>query len=192
MRSVMGWPAEKRRKAALAFLALVVALGVALVALPVWLAHRHYDTVLEDIDRRLVRYERLSASRPALEKKLEAVRALGSRKYFLKAGAASLSAAEIQDKVRQLVEGSGGRIISVQPAAPRDEGRFRQVTVTIQANANIMALRKILLQLETSEPYVFVDTLVVRAQVPPGFKPSPGMDPEMFIQFDITGFALIS
>jgi hypothetical protein len=192
MRAVMGWPAEKRRKAALGFLALVAALGIALVALPVWLAHRHYDTLLEDIDRRLVRYERLSAARPALERKLEAVRALGSRKYFLKAGAASLSAAEIQDKVRQFVEGNGGRIISVQPAAPRDEGRFRQVTVTIQANANIMALRKILLQLETSEPYVFVDTLTVRAQVPPGFKPSPGMDPEMFIQFDITGFALIS
>lgn len=192
MRAVMGWPAEKRRKAALGLLAAAVALGVVLVALPLWLAHRHYDDLLEDIDRRLVRYERLSAARPAPEKKLEAVRALDSRKYFLKSGAASLSAAEIQDKVRQLVEGSGGRIISIQPAPPRDEGRFRQVTVTIQANANIMALRKILLQLETNEPYIFVDTLVVRAQVPPGFKPAPGTDPEMFVQFDITGYALIS
>ncbi|MCW5590728.1 MAG: type II secretion system protein M [Burkholderiales bacterium] len=192
MRTVMGWPADKRRKAALGILAAAAALALAIVALPVWLAHRHYDDVLEDIDRRLVRYERLAAARPALEKKLEAVRAVGSRKYFLKAGAASLSAAEIQDKVRQLVEGNGGRIISVQPVAPRDEGRFRQVTVTIQANANIMALRRILLQLETSEPYVFVDALVVRAQVPPGFKPAPGMEPDMFVQLDITGFALIS
>lgn len=192
MRAVMGWPAEKRRKAALGLLAAAVALGVLLVALPLWLAHRHYDDLLEDIDRRLVRYERLSAARPALEKKLEAVRALDSRRYFLKPGAASLSAAEIQDKVRQLVEGNGGRIISIQPVPPRDEGRFRQVTVTIQANANIMALRKILLQLETNEPYIFVDTLVVRAQVPPGFKPAPGTDPEMFVQFDITGYALIS
>jgi len=192
MRAVMGWPAEKRRQAALGLLAAAVALGVLLVALPLWLAHRHYDDLLEDIDRRLVRYERLSAARPALEKKLEAVRALDSRRYFLKPGAASLSAAEIQDKVRQLVEGSGGRIISIQPVPPRDEGRFRQVTVTIQANANIMALRKILLQLETNEPYIFVDTLVVRAQVPPGFKPAPGTDPEMFVQFDITGYALIS
>jgi len=192
MRAVMGWPADKRRKAAQGLLAAAIVLGIAIVALPVWLAHRHYDDALEDIDRRLVRYERLAAARPALEKKLEAVRAAGSRKYFLKAGAASLSAAEIQDKVRQLVEGNGGRIISVQPVAPRDEGRFRQVTVTIQANANIMALRRILLQLETSEPYVFVDTLVVRAQVPPGFKPAPGMEPDMFVQLDITGFALIS
>ncbi|NJD87497.1 MAG: hypothetical protein FIB05_05740 [Betaproteobacteria bacterium] len=192
MRTVMGWPADKRRNAALGLLAAAVALALAIVALPLWLAHRHYDDTLEDIDRRLVRYERLAAARPALEKKLEAVRAVGSRKYFLKTGAASLSAAEIQDKVRQFVEGNGGRIISVQPVAPRDEGRFRQLTVTIQANASIVALRRILLQLETNEPYLFVDSLVVRSQVPPGFKPLPGMDPEMFVQFDITGFALIS
>lgn len=192
MRAVMGWPADQRRKAALGLLAAAVALVTALVALPLWLAHRHYDDALEDIDRRLVRYERLAAARPALEKKLEAVRALGSRKYFLKSGAASLSAAEVQDKVRQFVEANGGRIISIQPVPPRDEGRFRQVTVTIQANANVVALRRILLQLETNEPYIFVDSLVVRAQVPPGYKPPPGMDPDMFVQFDVTGFAPIS
>ncbi len=192
MRAVMGWPADQRRKAALGLLAAAVTLVTALVALPLWLAHRHYDDALEDIDRRLVRYERLAAARPALEKKLEAVRALGSRKYFLKSGAASLSAAEVQDKVRQFVEANGGRIISIQPVPPRDEGRFRQVTVTIQANANVVALRRILLQLETNEPYIFVDSLVVRAQVPPGYKPPPGMDPDMFVQFDVTGFAPIS
>lgn len=184
------WPPEKRRKAALGILAAVAVLAVALVGLPLWLAHRHYDNALEDIDRRLVRYERLAAARPALEKKLEAVRAMGSRKYFLKASAASLSAAEIQEKVRQIVDGNGGRLISVQAVPSRDEGRFRQVTVTIQANANVAVLRKILQQIETAEPYVFVDSMTVRAQVPPGYKPAPGADPEMFIQFDISGFAL--
>lgn len=188
--TVQSWPAEKRRKAALGLLGLSVVLLVAIVGLPLWLAHRHYDTALEDIDKRLVRYERLAAARPDLEKKLEGVRAIGSRKYFLKANAASLSAAEIQEKVRQLVESGGGRLISVQAVPPRDDGRFRLVTVTIQANANIGALRKILHAAETAEPYVFIDSLTVRAQVPPGFKPPAGADPEMFVQLDISGFAL--
>jgi general secretion pathway protein M len=190
MRSVMGWPAEKRRKAALGFLLAAVVALVALVAFPLWLAHRHYDEVLDDIDRRLVRYERLAAARPALQQKLDAVRALGSRKYFLKATAASLSAAEIQERARQFVEGNGGRIISVQVGQHKEHGRFRQVTVTVQANANIFATRKMLHAIETSEPYVFVDSLMVRSQVPPGFKPGAGFEPEMFIQLDVSGFSI--
>lgn len=191
MRAVMGWSSEKRRQAALGLLGGAILAAVAVVALPLVLAHRHYDEALEDIDRRLARYERLAAARPLLREKLEAVRALGSRKYFLKASAASLSAAEIQERVRQFVEGNGGRLISVQVAQPRDDGRFRQVTVTVQANANIAAMRKFLHAIETAEPYLFVESLTVRAQVPPGFKPAPGFEPEMFIQLDVSGFAIV-
>jgi general secretion pathway protein M len=189
MLAVMGWPPEKRRKAALGFLAAAIVAAMAAFALPLWLAHQHYDEALEDIDRRLVRYERLAAARPALQQKLEAVRALGSRKYFLKASAPSLSAAEIQERVRQFVEGQGGRLISVQVAQPKEEGGFRQVTVTVQANANISGTHKILHAIESGEPYLFVDAMTIRAQVPPGFKPAPGFEPEMFIQLDISGFA---
>lgn len=190
MRAVLGWPPEKRRKAALGFLAGAMALLAVLVAVPLWLAHRHYDEALDDMDRRLTRYERLAAARPALERKLAAVRAIDSRRYFLRASAASLASAEMQERVRQFVEAAGGRIISVQVGQPRDEGRFRQVTVTLQLNANTQALRKILLTMESSEPYVFVDSLMVRAQVPPGYKAPPGFEPEMFIQLDVSGYAI--
>lgn len=190
MRAVMGWSPEKRRQAALAFLAAAVVIGVAAIAAPLWLAHRHYDNALEDMDARLVRYERLAASRPALEQKLEAVRAMGGRKYFLKATAASLSAAEIQERVRQFIDTTGARLISVQVGSPRDDGRFRQVTVTVQLNASTPSLRRILLALESAEPSIFVDSLMVRAQVPPGYKMQPGFEPEMFIQFEISGYAI--
>ena len=190
MRAILGWTPEKRRKAALAFLAGAVALLALVVALPIWFAHRHYDAALDDLDRRLSRYERLAAARPALERKLVAVRAMDSRRYFLKASTASLSSAEMQERVRQFVEAAGGRIVSVQVGQPRDEGRFRQVSVTLQLNASTPVLRKILLALESSEPYVFVDSLMVRAQVPPGYKPPPGMEPEMFIQLDISAYAI--
>ncbi len=191
MRAILGLPPEKRRKAALGLFAAVVVAAVALIAIPLWMAHRHYDEALDEIDGRLVRYERLAAARPALQQKLEAVRALGSRKYFLKASAPSLSAAEIQERARQFVESNGGRLISVQVAQPKDDGRFRQVTVTVQANANITATRKILHSLETGEPYLYVDSFTIRAQVPPGFKPAPGFEPEMFIQLDVSGFAIV-
>lgn len=192
MHAILGWAPEKRRNAALAFLGAALVIAAAIVALPLWLAHRHYDDALEDMGRRLERYERMMAARPMLEEKLEAVRAMNSKRFFLKASAASLSAAEVQERVRQLVEGGGGRLISVQVGQPRDEGRFRQVSVTVQLNANIMALRRILLAAETAEPYMFVDALTVRSQVPPGYKGMPGLEPEMFVQVDISGLTIVN
>ncbi len=106
---------------------------------PLWLAHRHYDEALEDIDRRLVRYERLAAARPALQAEARGGPRHGQPQVFPQGLRASLSAAEIQERVRQFVEGNGGRLISVQVAQPKEDGRFRQVTVTVQANANICA-----------------------------------------------------
>ena len=190
MFSVAHWPAEKKKRLAIGLLAGSVALVLATFALPVWLVHRHYDDALEQIEQRLTRYERLAATRPELQAKLEAVRAINSRKYFLKSSAASLAAAEIQERAKNFVEANGGRPISVQVAAPRDDGRFKQLTVTVQLNANITALRKILYAIETSEPYLFIDNVMIRSQVPPGFKASPGFEPEMFIQFDVSAYAI--
>lgn len=192
MRAIKSLPPDKRRNAALWLLAGAGLFVLALIALPLWLAHRHYDEALDDLGGRLVRHERLAAARPALQSKLDAVRAVGSRRYFLKASAASLAAAEIQERARQFVEGNGGRLISVQVAQPREDGRFRQVTVTVQANANIFATRKILQAIESAEPYLFIDAMMIRAQVPPAFKPAPGFEPEMFLQVDVSGFALAS
>jgi len=54
----------------------------------------------------------------------------------------------------------------------------------------IFALRKILNTIESNTPYLFVENLTVRTQVPAGFKPQPGAEPDMFVQFDISGYAL--
>ena len=78
----------------------------------------------------------------------------------------------------------------MQAPTSRDEGRYRQITVNVQLTANIFALRKILNAIETNTPYLFVDNLTVRTQVPANFRPRPGAEPEMFVQFDVSGYAL--
>jgi hypothetical protein len=52
-------------------------------------------------------------------------------------------------------------------------------------------LRQVLHALEGREPYMFLDNLTVRAQVPPGFKPQAGFEPEVFVQFDVSAYASI-
>jgi len=183
---------KQSRRLAVGLLAGLVVIVVAAVGIPVWLLQRHYDSSLADYAGKLERYRRIAATRPEAARQLEALRSKDTRRFFLRPGAPALSAAESQEVVRQLVESSGGRLISLQPPVVKEEGRYRQVTVNVQITANVFAMRKILHAIESHTPYLFIDNLVVRSQVPGNFKPAPGGEPEMFLIFDISGYAFTS
>lgn len=180
---------EQSRRLAVGILAAVVILAIAAVAIPVWLAHRHYDRALADMTDRFERYRRLASTRPEVVRNLEAVRAKEARKFFLRPGGAALSAAEVQESVRQIIEANSAKLITMQVPASNDEGRYRRVVVNVQLTANIQALRKILHRIEAGTPLLFVDNLMVRSQVASTFKPGPGAEPEMFVQFDVYGYS---
>ena len=184
-------PLQSRRLAIAILIGAILAV-IAVIGIPVWMLHRHYDAALTDLNDKLDRYRRISAGRPEAARQLEALRSKDTRRFFLRTGAAALSAAEAQEAVRALVESSGGRLISLQPPTVKEEGRYRQVTVNVQITANIFAMRKILHAIESNTPCLFVDNLVVRSQVPGNFKPAPGGEPEMFLIFDVSGYALPS
>ncbi len=178
------------RRLAVGILTGTVLLVALVVALPVWLLHRYYNEAIADNAGKLERYARIAGTRPEVAKQLEAMRAKEPRRFFLRSGAAALSAAEAQEAIRTIVEGQGGKLISIQPPTSKEEGRYRQIASSVQIQANIFALRKILNAVETNVPYLFVDNLSVRTQVPPGHRPQPGAEPEMFVTFDVIGYAL--
>ena len=180
---------DQSRRLALGVLAGALLAIVAFVAVPVWLVHRHYDAAIADMIDKLDRYRRIATTRPEVVRSLEAVRAKEARKFFLRTGGAALSAAEVQEAIRTLVEANGGRLISTQVPSAKDEGHYRQVSVNVQLTANILALRKILHRIEGGTPLLFIDNLRVQSQVPSTFKPGPGAEPEMFVTFDVYGYA---
>ena len=181
---------EQSRRAAIAILVGAIVAIAAAVALPIWLLHRHYDTALADSAEKLDRYNRLAATRPAIAQQLEAMRSKEPRKFFLRGGPPALSAAEAQEAVRTIVEGNGGRLITMQAPVTKDDARYRQIIVNVQMTANVQAMRKILYAIENHVPYLFIDNLTIRSQVPANFRPTPGSEPEMFLQFDVSGYTL--
>ena len=122
--------------------AIVVVLSVLL--LPLLLLHKHYDDTIAMLSDRLERYRRVAAQAPEYRKALDAMREKEGRRFFLKNTAPNLAGAELQELVRAAIEGNGGRITTSQNQAPRDEGRFKQISVTVQFFASTAALQKIL------------------------------------------------
>lgn len=184
-------PESQQRAVAVMFLAILIAVVLALVIVPVVLMHRHYDEAITNFKDLLQRYQRISAQAPEYRKALDAMRERDARRFLLKNTAPNLAGAELQEIVRAAVEGNGGRITTSQNQAPKDDGRFRQIGVNLQFFATTQNLQKILFALESQQPYLLVENLTIRPiNAFRGFRPPPGQEPEVNVQMDVAAFSV--
>jgi hypothetical protein len=182
-------PARQRALAAGLLLIAIVAVLAAVLG-PIIALHRHYDAAIADTSDRLVRYRRVAAQAPALRNALDAMQQRDGRRFFLKNTATNLAGAELQELVKAAIEGNGGRITTSQNTSAREDGRFREIGVNVQFFATTPALQKILLAIETHQPYLIVENLTVRPlNAFRGFKPAPGQEPELNVQLDVGAWA---
>lgn len=194
--SVPMWlPSDPRRRRGLAatLLILMAALIVSAVVVPAVLLHRHYDVSIARLSRQVSTQTAFNAMRPRLTEKLEKLKSRDVRKFFLKGTSSALALAELQETVRGTIESNGGRVAGSSPQgnATKDEGTYRPVAATFTFNANNTNLRRVLYMLETREPYLFVESIVIQPQVGSTWRPPPGSpEPDMFVQLDVRGFAL--
>ena len=183
-------PPARQRILAVGLLVAAAAIALSIVVVPLWSLHKHYDDAIADLNDRIERYRRIAAQAPEYRKALDAIRAKDGRRFFLKNTAPNLAGAELQEQVRAAIEGNGGRITTSQNQGPKDDGRFRQITVTVQFFASTPALQRILHALEAQPPYLSVESMTMRPlNAFRGFKPAPGQEPEINVQLDVAGFA---
>jgi hypothetical protein len=181
---------RQSRTAAVALLIASIVLALGLLLLPVVLLHKHYSDAISSLTDRLARYRKVAAQAPEYRAALDAMREKNGGSFFLKNKAPNLAGAELQELVRAAIEGNGGRITTSQNQSPKDEGRFKQITVNVQLFATTPNLQKILNALETQQPYLVVENITLRPlNAFRGFKPGPGQEPEVNVQLDVAAFA---
>jgi len=176
-------------------LALTLFFGILLIALlallgPLILLHRHYDKAIAETTDRVAILRRIAAQAPELRRALDTMKERDSRRFFLRNTAPNLAGAEMQELVKAAIESNGGRITTSQNTSPREDGRFKQIGVNVQFFATTPSLQKLLGVLESQQPYLLVDNITIRPlNAFRGFKPGPGMEPEVNVQLDVSAFA---
>lgn len=176
--------------AAVAILMLILALVVSAIAIPLWLLNRRYDMAVDDAASRLQRYSKIVGMRDGLQQKSFEVKALESTRHFLKSASPALAAAELQEQVKAILDENGGKLTSIQILPHKDDGQYRQVSVVLQFNAPLSAVKAMLHALESAHPYLFIDNFQMRVANPFGQSKDANNEPELFVQFELTGFAL--
>lgn len=182
-------PARQRALALTMFVAVLVIVLLVLLG-PLILLHRHYDRAIAETTDRVAHLHRIAAQAPELRRALDSMKERDGRRFFLRNTAPNLAGAELQELVKAAIESNGGRITTSQNTSPRDDGRFKQIGVNVQFFATTPALQKLLGALESQQPYLLVDNITVRPlNAFRGFKPGPGMEPEVNVQLDVSAFA---
>ncbi len=175
-------------------LAALVLLILTIVVGPISWLYYHYDQAIDKQADLLARYSRLGATTADLARQLEALKAKNPREFFLKSTVPAMAASEVQEMVKTAVEGNGGKVISLQIPAHKDDGNFRKVTVNIQMSATVTATQKIFYALETQKPYFLLDNVSIHSnalRIPRDANPL-GPEIEHIVQFDVFGYAVLA
>lgn len=101
----------------------------------------------------------------------------------------ALAAASLQEVVNATVEGSGGRLRSIQILPAKDDGKFRRISVRAQMSATIVQLARLLYAFEANKTYLFVDNLDVANRRARRRKDQAiEMDPTLIVRLDLSGY----
>ena len=153
--------------------------------------HARYDAAIAQELDKIARYQRIAAARSDYETHIRQVKAMDAAKFYLKSSAPSLAAADIQQVVQAVNEANGLNTESMQIAPHKDEDGHRKVTLNVRLRGKLQSVQSMLHSLEATQPYLFVDSLNIQSTVRSNFVPTPNVDPDVQVQFDLHGYALL-
>jgi general secretion pathway protein M len=178
-----------RRTVALGLLAAVLAVFWLLGPQPYLDALGAADAEVARAQSLVTRYARLASEKGALQAQVAAMRAERGRGQGTFPGDnAQLVAANMQDRVKRLVESNAAVARSTQVLPTRDEAGFRQVSIRVTMESEIEGMQKIFHALESSNPYLFLNNVDIRSRVIRSRPQAADKPMSLNVTFDIYGY----
>lgn len=179
------------RLLALSLLCLLVGIIFLGAVLPVWRIYQSNQQAIEEVRGQITRFSRIAAARGALAKQVRQLeKGLNRSRYTLSQESTTLAAAALQERVKAIVEQSGGKLISTQDLPVVEEGPFQRVTVNVRMRVDTDALQTILYELESGLPLLLVDNMMILSRTRGRYTRAPRAGSQSYdldVRFDISG-----
>jgi general secretion pathway protein M len=155
-----------RKLLAVALLAAAVLGAWEFVVRPIAAEFAEHEAAIEQNQLMLVRFARVAGMRGVLEKERDRLKGeIDGRSGLLAGNNPALIGAGLQDRIKGIVSNHGGRLQSAQILQPTGQKEFTRVSVRVVMTSEVPSLQKILYDIETATPYLFVDDVDVRKRV---------------------------
>ena len=177
------------RITAVGLLCLVAATAYAMLIRPLVALYGNQRQTITEQQQLLDRYKRFAAARADLTEQLEALRNdRSAQEGYLQGDNETLVAAQLQNRIRSVVQATGAKLSSTQVLQGSDEANFRRIGVRVTMACNIVDLQKIFHQLEGGHPYLFLDNVDVSGEQARRRSGEAGVREDLNVSFDVYGF----
>lgn len=180
-----------QRIVALVLLVLALVAGGGLVAGPYLAMVGSYEHKLDQLTKKLQHY-RVIVQQGAGTREQQRVltRLERSYGYYLGGDKPTLAAAELQRRVKQVIEQQGGTVVSSQVLGEKNEGGLRQIALRVTMRTGIGTFAQVLHTLEAQPPVLVFENIHIGAR--PGGATArwrgSGNLQEIDVRFDVLGF----
>ncbi|WP_316369362.1 type II secretion system protein GspM [Candidatus Thiodiazotropha sp. CDECU1] len=156
---------RQSRISAIAILILLVMAVLILAIYPIWTMNTAYNAQIEDARFQILRYQRIAKQDARYQQEFSKLkRSQQSDLRYLQSKTDSLANAELQRRIKQVAAAGGGEIISTQTVQISQEEMLNRVAIRVRMKSTLENLTKILHQLETQKPYLFVENISLRSR----------------------------
>jgi general secretion pathway protein M len=181
-----------RASRALAVLILLAAIALVYLAVlqPLIDGYASAGQSIADDAAALARFRRVAAELPRRRAELTALRQRqAASEGFLQGTNEALVAAQIQNRLKALVEAAHGELKSTQVLPVQEEGKYRRITLRAQMMLDMAAAQKVLYGIETASPLLFLDNLDLRVHIGGDrHRERANPDPPLDVRFDVYGY----
>jgi hypothetical protein len=143
----------------------------------------------EESLRELAAYKTEEASRPMLEARLQALRqGAQSVPGLLMGSSAALAQAELQSDMKEMIDRSGGSLLSAQLLPPTHVKGFDDVAIEYDLTIPLARVSSLIYAIETHTPYFFLDSADL--VMPPNWRPTnlQAQNPAMEVRWTVHAY----
>jgi general secretion pathway protein M len=179
-----------RRALAVALVVAAASLIAAGIVLPTVARYQALESGIAESETALQRFSQVAARLPRLEaERARLKQALAAQDGFLKATSDTLIAAEMQARIKTVVDRGGGQLKSTQILPAREESGFRRITARVEVVGDADALERVWYEMESGIPFLFIDSFDLQSrQLPRKDRTLPPLT-TIDARFEVTAYA---
>ena len=177
------------RVSAIALLVALLAGAYGLGISPVISSYRANENAIAEAQVLVGRFDAVAAGERELQQRMREFTQLhASEPYYLTKETDALAAVELQNRVKDAIKKNGGTIRSIQSLAAEKEGEFQRVTLRVQVTTTIEPLFRIVYELETTQPFLFLDNVDIKSRPPRVTADNKPVEPTLTVTLDLYGY----
>jgi hypothetical protein len=176
---------------AYALLFAAAALVLSATVVPAYGVRRDFAERFAEAQVRFAQFDEAVASADAAAEELASGKLsdMNAGDFFV-ADTSVLAGADLQNRLKALVENRHGEVISMSLRPAEDDAIFPAISVDSSLRCSIAALIDLVRVVEESSPALFIDELSVQSMHQPG-RVLPSVDIELEVRITVTGYRFV-